>query len=511
MRRPDHYPEGTLSLESAPGSPANTIVRHIPDGAPMTFSIDAATKVSFTGERYLHALLATQFDETPAELTLVARARQFSSFILLVGKIDGPGSFKPEHGIILQNKDELQIAIMLEQMPTPKEFRDAISSLSPEQQRFCKAFRAMQLEGSVFGVCLIQLKPQLEKLLNLPPDALTKEIRLTQDLLELFIDYQIPSDLLTFGGKPDAKSEEKLAAVKEHVANVMSMIQEERDREVALAKQTAEAEKARREREREEEKSYPEPRWTMKKGGHAARQMRQDDEIAVMEELEENEMSMDMMMSAPMARMAAPMAMMSAPMASSAAAPYGGEPQREEAPAPRPQQSDPVADDSEGFTEVTEADLALEDFTQVPRALDKKFEALDTDSALRPTRIKCGPEWQKKEQRGLVGNNIDHLFLEAEEQAAEKARCFDLLDAISQSGAVTITDATLHVVVAATHRFGKSVLDCVVKDNVNPIEKMERSALIVASVVHGKTPVELIGDEGEARRIAQNSQNLFIE
>ena len=34
---------------------------------------------------------------------------------------------------------------MLETIPTAKEFKDAISSLSPEQQRFCKAFRGMQL------------------------------------------------------------------------------------------------------------------------------------------------------------------------------------------------------------------------------------------------------------------------------------------------------------------------------------------------------------------------------
>ena len=125
--------------------------------------------------------------------------------------------------------------------------QDAISSLSPEQQRFAKAYRAMQLEGSVFGVLIVQvrhlptsphispiwaafanlatlgvfipslsssspllrssmafyhlltrmcplvaqLKPQLERLLNLPPDSLTKQIALTQRLLELFIDYQV--------------------------------------------------------------------------------------------------------------------------------------------------------------------------------------------------------------------------------------------------------------------------------------------------------------------------------
>lgn len=34
---------------------------------------------------------------------------------------------------------------------------------------------------------MLQIKPQLERLLRLPPDALTKEIALTQSLLELFI------------------------------------------------------------------------------------------------------------------------------------------------------------------------------------------------------------------------------------------------------------------------------------------------------------------------------------
>lgn len=44
----------------------------------------------------------------------------------------------------------------------------------------------------------IQIKPQLEKVLNLAPDSLTKEIQLTQDLMRLFTEYQIPTDLMSF-------------------------------------------------------------------------------------------------------------------------------------------------------------------------------------------------------------------------------------------------------------------------------------------------------------------------
>ncbi len=54
----------------------------------------------------------------------------------------------------------------------------------------------MQLESSVFVVGVVQIKPQFERFLGLPNGALTKEIKLTRDLMSLFIEYQIPSDLL---------------------------------------------------------------------------------------------------------------------------------------------------------------------------------------------------------------------------------------------------------------------------------------------------------------------------
>ena len=45
----------------------------------------------------------------------------------------------------------------------------------------------------MFGVLVLQLKPQLERVLNLPASSLTKEIELTQQLLVLFVTYQIPA------------------------------------------------------------------------------------------------------------------------------------------------------------------------------------------------------------------------------------------------------------------------------------------------------------------------------
>lgn len=123
-------------------------------------------------------------------------------------------------------QDDLKIPLLLETIPTPKEFKDAIESLSPEQQRFAKGFRGMQLASTLFGVAVVQIKPQLEKLLKLPDDSLTKEIALTQDLLNLFMEYQIPSDLLSYNGDERASVASKIATVKGYVVAMKDMINE---------------------------------------------------------------------------------------------------------------------------------------------------------------------------------------------------------------------------------------------------------------------------------------------
>ena len=79
--------------------------------------------------------------------------------------------FTPAHAIVVSNKDEIIIPLLLDPLPAPKPGRDAIESLSPEQQDFCRAFRAMQLASSLFGILVVQVKPQLEAVLNLPAGA----------------------------------------------------------------------------------------------------------------------------------------------------------------------------------------------------------------------------------------------------------------------------------------------------------------------------------------------------
>ena len=63
---------------------------------------------------------------------------------------------------------------------------------------------------------------------------------------------------------------------------------------------------------------------------------------------------------------------------------------------------------------------------------------------------------------------------------------------ITGSGSIPCDDAELHVVLAATHCFDRTLLDTVVVDNVNPIDKAERSMLILASLIHGRPAEELV-------------------
>ena len=59
----------------------------------------------------------------------------------------------------------------------------------------------MQLEDELFGVRVIQIGPLFGRVLNLLAGRLKKEIGLTQDMMELFITYEIPSGLFSYDGE----------------------------------------------------------------------------------------------------------------------------------------------------------------------------------------------------------------------------------------------------------------------------------------------------------------------
>jgi len=149
------------------------------------------------------------------------------------------------------------------------------------------------------------------------------------------------------------------------------------------------------------------------------------------------------------------------------------------------------------------------DYTEVPRQMDEQFEKLDPDSMLRPTIISPSATWTKRAQKALLASQSTSVLGSAE-QKSEKDAAFDLLDALTKSGALPLSHASLHIVIAATHCFDKTVTETVVQDNVNPIEKVERSTLIMASTIH-QQPAAVLISEVQHARVCNASPMLFLE
>ena len=552
-RSAQHTPEGTLRIDDSSSSTQNeqifTISAQVSEslsGAKrrrmMDFGLTAETRVQFGGEVHLHAWLSHRFSADPRPgpgpspyrscgvmpaprvLSLVASARQFSSFVLLVGKISSPTSFDPVSAIIVKDKDEISIPLSLSEIPTPKEFKDAIASLSPEQQRFCKAFRAMQLESTLFGVLVLHIKPQLEVLMNLAPDALTKEVELTQHLMDLFIQYQIPADLLSAPteGPASVDAASRLAAVKANVAAVKSMISKAEDEAIKKREKQEKYIKPVEYAEDECAPEQPQPhmRTMMRRGGGQP-------QAAMMSFSAANSMPMAAPMMAMMDSAPAPRMMM---MKSAAAPPpppaqiaqasyggYGGGGAAVPSPAPAPVSvsvAKPLPSRATGAADtsstVDEDDISpARDLTQVPSELDRQYELHDPDSALRATIIAPEGAWTKKSVESILSKSATVSTLNTDEQKTAKSAAFDLLDALSRSGGLPLEHAALHVVMGATHTFDESLIDTVVTNNMNPIEKSERSMLIMASTLHSRPAYQLVRGEHIAR-LRENTPALFL-
>merc|ERR1712137_914227 len=490
IRRPDHYPEGIVSIDcklkdGSISEPISTLVNHQKCGStPMKFVLNAAANVSFFGDRFIHAWVGHQFSgDSGATFSLSARARQFSSFILLIGNIISADLFEPKYGIIIQNKDDLLIPLLFEQIPTPKAFRDAIESLSPEQQAFAKAFRGMQLESTMFGVCVIQIKPQLEKLLNLPNDSLTKEIQLTQDLLELFIQYQIPSDLIRFDkdDSPNATPIQKVDIVKTHVQTMKNMIEKSKKKELEDAKQKTRYEVPLIKEEQLITELPSIDRKYKKESKSMVKMKKKSVKRSVSSSVK-------------------PQKSLSSAVEVSKPAPVSEKPVEKK---PEPEVEKIAGNDFEEL----DAEVDGIDVTKLPAMLDENFEKYDDENALHSTIIKARNEWEKKYKENLLAKPTSKT-LTPELLKEEKNKTFDLLDALTRSGNLAVDDASMHVILASTHCFDQTLMNTVIQQNKDPIEKIEKSILIVASTIHQEPASKMLKEE-HAIRIKELSPALF--
>lgn len=147
------------------------------------------------------------------------------------------------------------------------------------------------------------------------------------------------------------------------------------------------------------------------------------------------------------------------------------------------------------------------DYTKIPKLLESKLEAMDKEGAVRPTIINVSKTWTKTSKKSLLAPATT-CSLEVEDQRKEKSAAFDLLDALSKSGGLEVQEASLHVLIAATHCFDRSLVDTVVQSNVNPIEKVECSALIMASTIHNEDTRNMVSAD-QLDRLLEHSPCLI--
>jgi len=535
VRQPGHSPEGAISIErfddDGKAHPIITAACKV-DGAPNSIGmpINAATYVELTGSKYLHGWMNCRFgaNSSHPRHQLTARARQFSSFMFVIGKMSGPDTFEPQEAIIISNKDELFLPLLLEELPTAKAFKDAISSLSPEQRRFAEAFRAMQLSSSVFGLLTIQLKPQLEALLGLSPRSLTKEVRLSEDLLSLFIDYQIPSDLLSYDGPDDLEAKEKVAIVKKNAQNVLGMIEGLKEKEIK--EQVAKADMAFEMKQAEYPPdpesitfgSAPVPAGTSSANSLSVMRAKRSARSAAVPPLAMARMAAGSCMPVP-----APAMMGSAPVVLGSARAFQNNYDdavafdmcmEDEAPTAAERHTSSRSDSTSHLTSehrqtnLVEAKLPTvtkgTDFTAIPKKLDRLYEEYDSDDALRATTIKVGECWNKKSQANLLSKMSESTINDQKEKSTMKAKAFDLLDALSRSGALPIACSELHVIVCSTYGFERSVVETVIRDNMNPIEKVETAFLLLNSTIRNIEPKMLLKDDAQVAKLSQTAPKM---
>jgi len=469
----------------------------------MKFTLDAATNVTLRGKSFVHAWINHQFSDSIAtEIKLAARSGPYSSYILMLGNIHAVDSFHPTHAIIVKSKDlAVDIPLILEHIPSAKAFRDATESISPEMKEFASAYRSMQLESTLFGLCIVQIKPQMERLLNLPEDSLTKEIELTEDLQDLFIRYQIPSDLLSYDGPKDALVSVQIDRVKHLVNEMKVIIAEMKTDELKEVKQQAVVVSSIPQvtvttdylEDEEEEIEEPTPRRRKKRRKSFTKLLKR----AVSRErvyYESPQLKPKYAKSKKKKGKRRDYCEGDSPAHTEV---LDAEPDKQEEPnTPRDAPADAPAEEN---IEIN--------VTQLPAQLDRNFETLDTDAALRSSIIKVGDQWKKTHQPSFL-TDPKELLLHGDSIRDEKNKAFDLLDALSKSGVLDIDNTSFHVVLASTHSFDDTLMDTLIRRNVNPIAKVERSALIVASTIH-KTPAKELIQLQCLDKVQETSPQLF--
>merc|ERR1712167_76353 len=397
------------------------------------------------------------------------------------------GLLLPKAAIVLKDGDSLQSVLDLEEIPTKRAFKKAVKSLSLEQERFASAMRAMKLSNTLFTVAIVQVLPQVEKILNLPRGSLNKNLEIGENIMTLLTEYNISPDLLSV----DENELSKNNAILLNVAKMKNVVQKAKEQEIARAK--LEAEKRRHEVEKKQEiaraKLELEARREEERLLGLLERLNdtrcdtvedfncdEDDECGV---CDSSDCDDDADEFACMKNIVL-----------------------EEA------EEGEIVDEEEEFSEGDQnpSEDSVQDVSESKDSTDYIRDASNLRTSLPERNFLVLPEtfetlYEQRGQDDCVSQTIISMR-EGNKNVVDKfgskravssmQAAFDLLDIITRSGSLAIEDTSVHVVLASTHLFGQSLMNTLVRENENPIVRAEMTSIIAAEIVYEKATLALL-------------------
>ena len=481
----NHDMDGMIELCNA-NEPVKVVSKSSGEGRPLLhFNISASTRIQCRAKSFLHALILPRFAGSQPQINLKLRARRFCSYLVMLGRVPEKGVFQPEGALMIGSGDDVSIPLECFFVPSAVAFADAIQSLSEEQRTFCELFRSMQLSATLLGVVVVQIKPQLERLLHMPRDSLTKQLQLLWELEFLLVRLQIPCGLVSYDADesalvPEEEDEEDEEAIVAQVrANVTRMLKlvpadtkliARRPHVVSWSSLMSRLEHERSLLLKEMASNRAPESWVEEEfnvivldtGGHTIKSGVAGEEVPSFESVSIIGRPRHMGVMVGMGQKDS-YSGGAAPQSSVIGATEGGN-GGDGALAP---------EDSSSTTEPVVAaveKVPLPSYCNVPAMLN---EAFSNSRAVGPVILNMGLEWMR---------NGDEV-LTVDEQRTEKNTAFDYLDALSRSGDLEIVDVEFHVVIAQAHSFEQSVMNTLVQDNIDPIAEMTETASTVKRVV----------------------------
>ena len=501
-------PEGSIAIVRGGGARSATAIDTIAKTVDVQVAcrLHAAAAATLAVPVHVHTAVEYSFaGGAVGMLRLVADAREFSSFVLIIGTVQA-GELTPTAALVVKNRATLDIPLHLETIPSASAFKEYTSSLSPEQRQFAQAYRRLQLSSSIFAASVVQLKPLFESALGLPAGSLTKDFQLMQQLSDLFVEHDMSASLLAYDPIVDGPASDtvaKVACVRRHVETVLSYIHDEQARHKA----STETPKA------EPHDAHEGMHHQVHNHNHNHNNVQEKDA----DEGERDGGGVMSMMAEAVGRVTATATMpMMAKMetkrrvqhvARDLAAKTAVQTEMKVVP-DAPSVGSGAGEAKRDAAQRSAHSPADDVIASLPHQLDAGMAKYDLANSLRPTIITPGQRWKLRSRKSIAAPFVDSE-LTSDERLIETQRTLGLLDTLTQGGVRAITEGELHIIVPLTHVFDTALLEYAVVRNKNPLHLVEESVVLAASILHNISTRAVLKPE-HFNRMQEFAPYLFL-